>query len=186
MRGSRRQLVAVALFCCLAVGAWPASASGATTYGPSWGRFTVQFPSTPTESGNLAKQLTTVKGAVAGYGFAVSHDKDLFDASSTGPTVPTYEVVSVQFTTASAASSAIATVHKDLSSSTQVAVGGAKGFKAFGSVPAAAATEGHAATKAYTLGVEFLTRGTTGYQVVVATRTSKAAEAFVSTFRPVP
>jgi hypothetical protein len=185
MRGSRRQLVAVALFCCLAVGAWPVSASGATTYGPSWGRFTVQFPSTPTKSGNLAKQLTTVKGAVTGYGFAVTKDKDLFDSSSTGPTVPTYEVVTVQFTSASAASSAIATVRKDLSSSKNVAIGGAKGFKAFGSVPAAAASEGHAATKAYTLGVEFLTRGTTGYQIVVAVRTLTAAKTFVSTFRPV-
>jgi hypothetical protein len=185
MRGSRRQLVAAALFAVLAAGAWPASASGATTYGPSWGKFTAVFPSAPTPSGNLAKQLTDVKGAISGYGFAVTNDKHLFDTSSSGPTVPTYEVVAVRFTSASVASSAIASVRKQLSSPKNVAVGGANGFKAFGSVPGTAKSKGHAATKGYTLGVEFLTRGSTGYQVVVATRASAAARAFVSSVRPV-
>jgi hypothetical protein len=184
MRGRRGRLISVVLFACLAL-AVPTSASGATTYGPSWGKFTADFPSAPTASGNLAKQLTAVKGAEAGYGFAVTTDKHLFDSSSSGPTVPTYEVVAVQFSSASLASSATAAVRKELSSPTSVTVGGAKGFKAFGSVPATAKSKSHAATKAYTLGVEFLTKGSTGFQVVVSTRTAAAAKAFVSSVRPV-
>jgi hypothetical protein len=185
MRGRRRQLVSVALFAGLAAACWPAVASAASTYGPSWGRFTAAFPSTPTESGNLAKQLKDVPGATAGYGFAVTNDKHIFSSSSSGPTVPTYEVVTVRFKSASGADSAIASVRKQLSGPTSVKVGGATGFKAFGAVPASAKTEGHAATAAYTLGVMFLTKGSTGYQVVVATPTSGAAKAFVSSVRPV-
>ena len=185
MRRRRQRLISLALLGGLLGWGWPAMSSAATTYGPSWGRFTAAFPSTPTESGNLLKQLTGVKGAVAGYGFAVTKDKHLFSSSSTGPTVPTYEVVTVQFSSADVASSAIASVRKQLSNPKNVTVGAAKGFKAFGTVAATKKSKGHAATKGYTLGVEFLTKASTGYQVVVETSTSAAATAFVASVRPV-
>ncbi len=185
MRGIRVRSASVAILVAVLAGAWPGPGGAASVYGPKWGRFTAAFPSAPVKSGNLLKQLTGVQGATAGFGYAVTKDKHLFSAKSSGPTVPTYEVVAVRFTSASVASSAIGGVRKQISHPIDVHVAGATGFKAFGSVPGTAKSKGHSATKGYTLGVEFLTRGSTGYQIVVAVRPASAAKAFIASVKPV-
>lgn len=186
MRGIPVRGAVVALVGAVVAFGAPTVTAAATLYGPSWGHFTAAFPSKPTKSGDLSGQLTAVHGATAGYGYAVTKDKHLFSASSSGPTVPTYEVVAVKFTSATKASAAISGVRTQITHPLTVDVNGAKGFKAFGTVAGTAKTETHAATRGYTLGVMFLTKGSTGFQVVVATRTAAAAKAFVASVRPVP
>ncbi|MGH9047800.1 MAG: hypothetical protein ACRDVW_10895 [Acidimicrobiales bacterium] len=158
--------------------------SASSTYGPSWGRFTAGFTSNP-RSQHLVKQVKTVPGAINGYGYAVTADKHIFSSTSTSnPPVPTEEVVAVRFRSTSAAAKAIAGVRKELSKPANVSVDGAKGFQALGRVAATAKTSTQAASKAFTLGVRFLVKGTTGYQVVVAASTAAKAKAFLVSVKP--
>ena len=142
----RKASAAVAVVALALAVSTPAIVAGGTTnstYGPKGGKFKADFPSTPKASGNLSSQLSSVSGAVSGYGYAVTADKRIFDGSTTEITaVPTYEVIVIRFSSVGGADTAVDGVETELAKPKDVTVHGSKGLESVSHVAAQKAKNG--------------------------------------------
>jgi hypothetical protein len=155
--------------------------AGATVhpYGPSWGRFTVAFPSRPAQSSlksELSQHCVDAQGA---EGLVVSKAKDVFADTATPPS-PTYAVVVARFGNAKAAGKCLVSQRAEFVKPMVLTVAGVKAYEEVGAVPSSIS----GSSKPETLAVLLLLAGRNLYQAEAIAGTKAGATGFVRSFRP--
>jgi len=170
------------LFVALAIVACSGSAGGAVTTGPSYGKFTVLFPSSPTSESNTKEVMSGFpSGVKSATAYWVSPVADPLGSGSSAPPAPSYLVVVGQAKSSKVATSFTSAI-KSEPGTHKVDVNGANGYKFVGTEkqlnPSAA--KDPRATEAFL----YLSRGTTLYAVIVLSDSHSQALSFLNSFRP--
>jgi hypothetical protein len=175
---------AVALSACGSSGSAGSSGStgSASTYGPSFARFTATFPSAPHSASDSKEVLSGFpSGVKTGTAYWVSPIADPLKSSSKTPPAPTYLVVVGQASSAPQGVTFASTI-KQAPGAKPITVNGAKGYTFTSTeknLSASAASDPNA-----TEGYIFVAKGTTLYAVIVVADTAAAARQFLSSFKP--
>jgi hypothetical protein len=178
------------ILAALAVGALTLSACGssgsagssASTYGPSFGKFTATFPSTPHSASNTKEVLSGFPtGVKVGTAYWISPTADPLSSSAKTPAPPTYLVVVGQANSASQGSSFVGSI-KQAPGAKTITVNGAKGYTFSSTEKTLSKNEATdpSATEAFL----YVAKGSTLYAVIVVTKTAAEAKQFLSSFKP--
>jgi hypothetical protein len=160
----------------------PAGATPTTTRGPSFGRFTISFPSAPKSESNTKEVLSGfpagVKSATA---YWVSPVADPLGSSSAAPPAPSYLVVVGRAKSTKQAGTFTSAI-KRVPGTQKVTVNGATGYRFVGTEKelSQSAAKDPGATEAFM----YLSRSTTLYAVIVISDNHAQALSFLGSFRP--
>jgi hypothetical protein len=158
------------------------STGSASTYGPSFGKFTVTFPSTPHSATDTKEVLSGFpSGVKSGTAYWVSPAADPLTSSSKVPPAPTYLVVVGKATSASQGATFTATI-KPAPGAKAITVNGAKGYT-FSSTEKTLSQK-DATDPSATEAFLYVAKGTTLYAVIVVAKTAAEAKQFLSSFKP--
>ena len=156
--------------------------AGASTTGPSYGRFSVSFPSSPGSASNTKEVLSGFPpGMKAASAYWVSPVADPLGSSSSAPPAPTYLVVVGRATSAKQANSFTNSI-KAAPGAAAVSVGRAKGYRLVGTEKQL--TQGTAKDPGATEAFMYLSKGTSLYAVIVISDSRSKALGFLGSFRP--
>jgi hypothetical protein len=181
---TRRFLVAAGcLFGALAIVAGSSSVGGATTtLGPSYGKFTISFPSSPKSESNTKEVMSGFpSGMKSATAYWVSPVADPLGSSSAAPPAPSYLVVVGQAKSAKQANAFTAAI-KSVPGTKKVTVNGANGYQFVGTEKqlSQSAAKDPGATEAFM----YLSKGTTLYAVIVISDSHPQALSFLGSFQP--
>ena len=174
--------VAGVLVGTLAVVVAGAAAAGATTTGPSYGRFSVSFPSNPTSASNTKDVMSGFPaGMKSATAYWVSPVADPLGSQNSSPPAPTYLVVVGQ-AKSPATGSTFTSAIKTAPGVTPVTLDGATGYRFVGTEKqlSGSSAKDPGATEAFM----YLAKGTTLYAAIVISDSHGAAMSFLSSFHP--
>jgi hypothetical protein len=166
----------------LILSACGSSSGSSPTYGPSFGQFTVSFPSTPHSATNTKEVLSGFpSGVKSGKAYWISPIADPLKSSSKTPPAPTYLVVVGQAKSAAQGTSFVASI-KQAPGAKPITVNGAKGYTF--STSEKNLSQNEATDPTATEGFIYVAKGTSLYAVVVVAKTVAAAKQFLNSFKP--
>jgi hypothetical protein len=158
------------------------SSGTASTYGPSFGKFTATFPSTPKSASNTKEVLSGFPtGVKVGTAYWVSPTADPLKSNAKTPPPPTYLVVVGQANSASQGTSFVGSI-KGAPGAKPITVNGAKGYT-FSSTEKAL-SKNEATNPSATEAFLYVAKGNTLYAVIVVAKTAAEAKQFLSSFKP--
>jgi hypothetical protein len=158
------------------------SSGSSSTYGPSFGKFTATFPSTPQTATDTKEVLSGFPtGVTSGTAYWVSPIADPLKSSTKTPPAPTYLVVVGKAKSAAQAATFTSSI-KQAPGSKPITVNGATGYTFSSSEKNLG--QNQATDPTATESITFVTKGTIMYAVIVVAKTAAAAQQFQSSFKP--
>jgi hypothetical protein len=188
---TRLLLLAGALGLTGALGALPAGASTTTTappgvtvtYGPTWGRFTADFPQKPKNTTGSTVTAGFPSGT-KGSAYSVSKQKNLF-GNAPVPPPPSTMVVATQLPNATDARQLVAGLQSEAGSQgAKVTLDGYTGFRWVGSVGGPLNKGAEASDASAKQGTEVLAKGKVAYIILAVEGSTGQAKAFLQSFHP--
>lgn len=178
----RKVLVAFVAAAALVLGACGGSSISSSTLGPSYGKFTVAFPSTPTSASNTKEVLSGFPSGVTGAtAYWVSPVADPLSSTSKTPPAPSYLVVVGHASSASEAAAFTSSI-KQVAGAKPVTVDGATGYTFSGTEKNL--NQGGATNPSATEAFMYLSKGTTLYALIVIANSASEAQQFLNSFKP--
>ena len=156
--------------------------SAASVYGPSWGRFSINFPSTPTSFTNTPAVRKVLSGYSAVYAYTVASPSDAFTLPVT-PKPPAFWVIvakpSPKFTVTQ-----FMNVGKMLTAAKRETIGGLTAYVSIFPETTKYLQASVITDKNATEGLLFTHKGTTLYLVEAVGTQAATVHAFLFSFRP--
>jgi hypothetical protein len=158
------------------------SVSAATVYGPSWGRFSINFPSTPAAFNNTAAVRKVLSGYSSVYVYTVASPSDAFALPVTAKPPAFWVVVAKPGPKLTVTQ--FMNVGKMLTAAKRETIGGLTGYIAIFPETTKYLQASVITDKNATEGLLFTHRGTTLYLAEAVGTQASAVHAFLFSFRP--